>query len=49
MNTLATLESNPRDAIVKLLENDPRLVSKHTTRQYKADLFDFEDWRGGRP
>lgn len=45
MNTLATLESNPREAIVKLLEKDPRLVSKHTTCQYKADLFSFEEWR----
>jgi integrase/recombinase XerC len=49
MNTLATLDKDPRAAIVKLLENDPRLISKHTTRQYKADLFDFEDWRAGRP
>ena len=31
------------------LENDPRLISKHTTRQYKADLFDFEAWRNGKP
>lgn len=46
MNTLATLESN---IIVKLLEDDPRLISKHTTRQYKADLFSFEAWRAGRP
>src|SRR5215213_2602894 len=48
MNTLATLESNPHAAIEKLLANDPRLISKHTTRQYKADLFDFEEWRSGR-
>lgn len=49
MNTLATLESNPQAVIVQLLENDPRLISKHTTRQYKADLFDFEAWRAARP
>jgi integrase len=49
MNALATLEKNPLEAIETLLENDPRLVSKHTTRQYKADLFDFLNWRGGRP
>lgn len=49
MNTLATLEKDPRQVIVQLLENDPRLVSKHTTRQYRADLFDFETWRGSRP
>jgi integrase len=48
-NTLATLDKNPRAAIERLLANDPRLISKHTTRQYKADLFDFETWRGGRP
>jgi len=47
-NELTTLESDPRAAIVRLLENDPRLISKHTTRQYKADLFDFEAWRNGR-
>ena len=49
MNTLATLESNPQAVIVQLLENDPRLISKHTTCQYKADLFDFEAWRAARP
>lgn len=48
-NELVTLESDPRAVIVKLLENDPRLISKHTTRQYKADLFDFEAWRQDRP
>ena len=48
-NTLATLEKNPRTTIERLLENDPQLVSKHTTRQYKADLFNFENWRDGRP
>jgi len=33
-NDLATLENNPRAVIVKLLENDPRLISRHTIRQY---------------
>ena len=49
MNTLATLDSDPRTVIQQLLNNDPRLKSKHTTRQYRADLFDFEAWRTGRP
>lgn len=48
MNELTTIEKDPRQAIVRLLDNDPRLISKHTTRQYKADLFQFEDWRNGR-
>lgn len=47
--TLMTLERDPRTAIETLLANDPRLVSRHTTRQYRADLFDFETWRAGRP
>lgn len=48
-NTLAKLESNPRAVIVQLLDNDPRLISNHTTRQYKADLFAFDTWRQDRP
>ncbi len=48
-NQLTTLESNPREVIQQLLDNDPRLISKHTTRQYKSDLFHFEAWRNGRP
>ena len=47
--TLAKLVNNPQDVIVHLLENDPRLVSKHTIRQYKSNLFDFENWRDDRP
>lgn len=31
-----------------LLENDPHLVSIHTTRQYKSNLQDFDAWRHGR-
>jgi len=45
---LATLAGNPRAVIQHLLDNDPRLMSKHTIRQYKADLFDFDAWRAGR-
>ena len=45
---LATLAGNPRAVIQHLLDNDPRLISKHTIRQYKADLFDFDAWRAGR-
>ena len=45
---LATLAGNPRAVIQHLLDNDPRLISKHTIRQYKADLFDFDAWREGR-
>jgi site-specific recombinase XerD len=48
MNTQITTQSKTRELIPQLLENDPRLISKHTTRQYKSDLFDFEDWRDGR-
>jgi integrase/recombinase XerC len=48
-NTLIILEKNPHSVIEKLLQDDPRLISRHTTRQYKADLFDFEAWRNGRP
>lgn len=32
-----------------LIETDPRLVSYHTKRQYKADLRAFDNWRNGRP
>ena len=47
--TLAKLENDPRAVIAQLLEDDPRLVSKHTIRQYKSNLFDFENWRDSRP
>jgi integrase len=49
MNTLTTIDSDFREKVVQLLDNDPRLISKHTTRQYKADLFAFDTWRAGRP
>jgi site-specific recombinase XerD len=49
MNTqLETITSNPSTVIETLLANDPRLISKHTTRQYRADLMSFEAWRAGR-
>jgi hypothetical protein len=46
LNTLQ--ESAHRVFIKKLLSVDPRLISKHTARQYKADLFAFDTWRAGR-
>ena len=48
MNNTLALDSNPHAVIETLLANDPRLISKHTTRQYKADLLSFEAWRAGR-
>ena len=33
----------------KLLQDDPRLISRHTTRQYESDLLTFDRWRNGRP
>jgi site-specific recombinase XerD len=48
MNTLATIDGNFKETVTQLLDNDPRLVSKHTTRQYKADLLAFDTWRDGR-
>lgn len=48
MNQLVTL--NKTEALIqRLLDNDPRLISAHTTRQYKSDLLDFERWRAGKP
>ena len=46
-NALQT--QTPQTTIAALLESDPRLVSHHTKRQYKSDLFQFEEWRQGRP
>jgi len=36
-------------SIDKELEQDPRLQSHHTKRQYKSALSTFETWRDGRP
>lgn len=44
-----TLTNNHSAAIAKMLDTDPQLRSKHTTRQYKSDLTTFEAWRNGRP
>lgn len=49
MNKQTAIMSPQAARIVALLENDPRLVSKHTTRQYKSDLLVFEAWRGNKP
>src|SRR5690242_8767427 len=49
MNKQTALTTDKARQIMTLLENDPRLVSKHTTRQYKSDLLVFEAWRGDRP
>jgi integrase len=47
-NKIITID--PRDGMIeRLLENDPRLISKHTTRQYRSDLYSFETWRNGKP
>ena len=48
MQQTAIINQSTQTLIENLLTNDPRLVSHHTTRQYKADLFDFESWRNGR-
>ncbi len=49
MNKQITTTTNQNGIIETLLANDPRLVSKHTTRQYKSDLMNFTAWRGDRP
>lgn len=43
-----TLTNDHSATIIKMLDNDPQLRSKHTTRQYKSDLTNFEAWRNGR-
>ena len=43
-----TLTHDHSATIIKMLDNDPQLRSKHTTRQYKSDLTNFEAWRNGR-
>lgn len=48
MDQLVKLPKDPPVLIQVLLENDPRLPSYHTKRQYKSDLLNFEEWRGGR-
>ena len=46
--TLTLIDSDFREKVIQLLDTDPRLVSKHTTRQYRSDLLAFEAWRNGR-
>lgn len=48
MSQLTKFTNDPRATIAALLESDPRLVSFHTKRQYRSDLFQFEEWRQGR-
>lgn len=49
MLTALHTKSKSQNLIEQLLHNDPRLISTHTTRQYRSNLFDFEAWRNGRP
>lgn len=49
MNTQTALTTNQAGIIDTLLANDPRLISKHTTRQYRSDLMNFTAWREDRP
>ena len=46
--TNSTALRSPLTAIETALHSDPRLKSRHTTRQYLAGLRDFEIWRDGR-
>src|SRR5215216_1135460 len=46
--TLTLIDSDFREKVIQLLETDPRLISKHTTRQYRSDLLAFDAWRNGR-
>ena len=49
-NAFIVLEETAQTALIeKLLKDDPRLISKHTTRQYKSVLLAFNTWRNDRP
>jgi integrase len=48
MTQIIPLQKDPLSAIELLLRQDPRLVSDHTKRQYRADLANFEEYRGAR-
>jgi integrase/recombinase XerC len=49
-NALTTLQDTAQGELVeRLLRDDPRLSSKHTTRQYRSDLLAFDAWRNDRP
>ena len=50
MKALTILEETAhRETIDRLLRDDPRLISKHTKRQYRSNLLKFDAWRNGRP
>lgn len=50
MNSLISLSPSPLlETIREAIENDPRLPSSHSRRQYRSDLERFEAWRDGRP
>jgi integrase len=36
------------EAITQAVETDPRLISRHSRRQYRSSLLEFETWRDGR-
>jgi len=46
---LTTTQGKAREIIAAAIQNDPRLVSRHTVRGYQRDLDAFEEWRAGRP
>jgi integrase len=48
MNKIIPLAKDPLSAIELLINQDPHLVSPNTKRQYRADLANFEEWRGER-
>src|SRR5688572_31536591 len=49
-NALEVLEQTAHtETIERLLRDDPRLISKHTVRQYRSDLLAFDAWRNDRP
>ena len=50
MKALTILEETAhRETIDRLLRDDPRLISKHTKRQYRSNLLKFDAWRNDRP
>lgn len=48
MTDSLTISSPILAAIERAVTNDPALKSRHTIRQYRSDLFQFESWRNGR-
>jgi site-specific recombinase XerD len=43
-----TERHNGLESIYDQLDRDPAIKSEHTRRGYRADLAEFESWRGGR-